>query len=442
MKLSQKILFVILSLVEISNRLLKGTFREPQCDKLWWYYPFETVLKSILKSKIVNHQSSITLLALTLLFTPSAYSQEETSLLDNISLNGYMKYMNTVLLPPRDSGRMITDNLIHNRLNYTWYLNENFTFKTSMRNRIFYGELTRLLGTTYSQIGEDPGFLDLSILWVDDESFVLHTIFDRMNLTYQKDDWEVIVGRQRINWGMNLVWNPNDIFNSYSFFDFDYEERPGTDAVQVNYFTGPTSSVSVVYELADSLKGSSFAAKYKWNTNNYDLQLFGGYQKEYFVAGLGWAGDIKGAGFRGEGTYFIPQDVGDYQFVGSIDADYTLTNGMFLHISYLFNSIGINASEGDYAAYYFDRNLSVQTLSPAMHNIFAETSGAFTPILTGSIAGMVNPSDGSWFIGPGVTWSVAENFDLLTFAQLFRGDPRTLYGDGGSILFLRFKYSF
>ena len=372
----------------------------------------------------------------------SLAQDEEPKLLDNMSLNGYVKYMNTVLLPPRDSGQMITDNLIHNRLNYTWYVNDNFTFKTSMRNRIFYGELTRLLGTTYAQIGDDPGFFDFSILWINDESFAMHTIFDRLNLTYQKGDWEVIAGRQRINWGMNLIWNPNDIFNSYSFFDFDYEERPGTDAIQVNYFTGAASSISVVYELADSLKGSSFAAKYKWNTNNYDMQFFGGYQKTFYVMGAGWAGDIKGAGFRGEGTYFIPQNQGDYQFVGAIDVDYTLSSGLYFQVSYLYNSQGINTGTGDYAAYYFDRNLSVQTLSPAMHNLFGQVSGSFTPILTGSLSGMMNPSDDSWFIGPGLTWSIEENFDFLAFAQLFRGDPRTLYGDGGSILFLRFKYSF
>ena len=34
-------------------------------------------------------------------------------------------------------------------------------------------------------------------------------------------------GRQRINWGQTFVWNVNDVFNAYSYFDFDYKERPG-----------------------------------------------------------------------------------------------------------------------------------------------------------------------------------------------------------------------
>jgi hypothetical protein len=63
-------------------------------------------------------------------------------------------------------------------------------------------------------------------------------------LDYTAGKWQFRVGRQRINWGVNLVWNPNDVFNSFSYFDFDYEERPGSDAVRVQYYTGTTSSAS------------------------------------------------------------------------------------------------------------------------------------------------------------------------------------------------------
>jgi hypothetical protein len=41
-----------------------------------------------------------------------------------------------------------------------------------------------------------------------------------------------------------------------------------------------------------------------------------------------------------------------------------------------------------------------------------------------------------------VDWSAFENFDVLATGQFFRGDPMTLFGDGGSFLFMRFKYSF
>ncbi|MCG8318265.1 MAG: hypothetical protein MI921_02070 [Cytophagales bacterium] len=51
-----------------------------------------------------------------------------------------------------------------------------------------------------------------------------------------------VIGKHRINWGKSYVWNPNDVFNAYSFFDFDYEERRGTDALLIKYTTSPFSS--------------------------------------------------------------------------------------------------------------------------------------------------------------------------------------------------------
>jgi len=387
------------------------------------------------------------LFAFILIAGNTAIAQEDTfldSLKYKTSLNGYVKYMHTVIVPEADTSELITDNFFHNRLNFQWNLNKHWTFNSSMRNRLFWGELVRLNNEAFSTLGQDPGFLDLSILWSNGDSYALHTIFDRLFFTYEKGKLNIIAGRHRVNWGMTFIWNPNDIFNSYSFFDFDYEERPGTDAIEVNYYTSATSQVGLVFELSDSLKGSSLAARYRWNAKTYDFQVFGGYQRQNIVLGGGWAGDIKGAGFRGEGTYFIP-DSGldqDDQFVGSMDIDYSFPKGLTLQMSYLFNSTGLNSSTGDYSAFFLDRALSAQTLSPAMHNLFFQGAYPVSPIVNVSLATMLNPADGSWFIGPNVTWSVFENFDFLFTGQLFRGDPMTLFGDGGSFLFMRFKYSF
>jgi hypothetical protein len=315
-----------------------------------------------------------------------------------------------------------------------------------MRNRFFWGELTRQLQPFYDTLGRDPGFFDLSILWTNGESYALHTVFDRMFFIYERNNLELSVGRQRINWAMTFIWNPNDLFNTYSFFDFDYEERPGSDAIQLNYYSSYTSQAGVVYELGDSLQSSKLAARYRWNTNTYDIQLLGGYQARYYVLGFGWAGDIKGAGFRGEGSYFIPEQGLNAveQFVGAVDLDYAFSNriNLMVQASYLFNSLGLNERSGDYTAFYLDRTLSAQTLSPAKHNVFLQSSGQLSPIINTSLAAMINPSDGSAFIGPTLDWSVVENFDILLAGQFFRGRPSTLYGDGGSFLFMRFKYSF
>ena len=70
--------------------------------------------------------------------------------------------------------------------------------------------------------------------------------FDRLFIEWNKEKWNIRIGRQRINWGINLAFNPNDIFNAYNFLDFDYEERPGVDAARVQYYYGSFSGLDLV----------------------------------------------------------------------------------------------------------------------------------------------------------------------------------------------------
>ena len=130
------------------------------------------------------------------------------------------------------------DNLTHNRLNLAWYPNDEFTVIIEMRNRLFVGSSVNNFSNYGELIDSINDFFNLSYNVIDNENMVLNMMFDRLYVQWVKNDWEIKLGRQRINWGVNLAWNPNDWFNAYSFFDFDYEERPGSDAVRVTYYTG------------------------------------------------------------------------------------------------------------------------------------------------------------------------------------------------------------
>ena len=102
-----------------------------------------------------------------------------------------------------------------------------------------------------------------------------------------------------MNWGVNLISNPNDLFNQYSFYDFDYPERPGSDAVRVQRFLGFNSRMEVAVRPASDLEQSVAAFLYAFGARGYDIQLMGGYYRERFVAGAGFAGDFRGSRNQG-----------------------------------------------------------------------------------------------------------------------------------------------
>ena len=118
-------------------------------------------------------------------------------------------------------------------------------------------------------------------------------MIDRLYLQWNDDSWQFKVGRQRINWGVNLAWNPNDIFNAYSLYDFDYEERPGTDALRFQKFIGYAGGYEIAIKIADNWDEFTAAAMaYKWNVKGFDLQALGGIMKNNLTAGIGWAGNL------------------------------------------------------------------------------------------------------------------------------------------------------
>jgi hypothetical protein len=384
---------------------------------------------------------------------PTKYSKEyiaplkSNAQLKEFNFNGYIKDLYMFYKPekpiPGIDADKLSSNLIHNRLNFRWYPSRNFTFAMEARNRLFFGQLIREFPQYEEYIDNDRGVVDLSGTIISGNEWFLHSMIDRAWIEYIKGNWQIRGGRQRINWGLNLVWNPNDIFNTFSYFDFDYEERPGTDAVKIQYYTGFTSSAELVYKIGNNANETAVAGMYRFSKFSYDFQFLGGWVGKDLVLGTGWTGDIEGGGFRGEASWFIPRNDKVYSkeaLVASISGDYTFKNSLYLHGSVLYNTHGTTGKAG--GRQFFEHDISVKNLSMGRWNLFSQISYPFTPLFSGNISGIMNPCDGSFFLGPTLTYSLGNNLELMATGQLFFGETVTEYGELGKALFGRLKWSF
>jgi hypothetical protein len=355
----------------------------------------------------------------------------------------YYKPVETIPVNPTDSLDYLFLNQIHNRLNFKWFATEKITFDLEMRNRLFFGQMVSKFPGYEDMINQDGGYIDLGAVLISADSWFLHSSIDRAWIDYTYNKWQVRVGRQRVNWGINLVWNPNDIFNTFSYFEFDYEERPGTDGVKIQYYTGETSSAELVYKIGHNNDETAVAGMYRFARFNTDFQFLGGWMGKDYVLGGGWSGDIKGGGFRGEVSWFIPResDNGSYEaVVASVSGDYFLKNSLYLHAGILYNSHGTTGDAGGRS--FFSPDISAKMLSFGRYNLFGQISYPFTPLFSGSFSSMLNPCDGSFFIGPTFTYSLSNNWELMVNGQLFYGDEGTEYGDYGQAIFGRVRWSF
>ncbi len=364
-----------------------------------------------------------------------------------VTFNGYIKDLYMYYKPGRQipglDANYLSSNLIHNRLNFRWYANSRFTLAVEARNRVFFGQMIRQFPIYKEYIDVDNGFFDLSGTIASGDAWFIHSIIDRAWLDYMNGNWQVRVGRQRINWGINLVWNPNDVFNTFSYFDFDYEERPGTDAVKIQYYTGVTSSAQLVYKIGRNENETAVAGMYRFSKFSYDFQFLGGWVGKDYVIGGGWSGDIRGGGFRGEASWFVPrvENNGSYEaLVASVSGDYTFENSLYVHAAALFNSRGATENAG--GRQFFDQNISAKMLSLAKYDLFGQVSYPFTPLFSGNFAGMANPLDGSSFVSPSLTYSLGNNLELMLTGQLFFGRTGTEFGEMGKAAYGRLKWAF
>ncbi len=360
----------------------------------------------------------------------------------NIDLNGYAQNMQTAWAPKGDQ-ELVLSNSITNRINFSWYPHQDLTFRFGLRNIFDYGQFVSMVPFYSKFATQDAGYADLTEEITSGKSYILYSNIDRLNLTFTYDKLELQIGRQRVNWGINSVWTPNDIFNSSSFINFDYLEKPGSDAVRLQYYLDFATSIELVSKL-DYDDNLTLAGRFKFNKWNYDFQFLGGLSNVDYIFGVGWAGDIYKAGFTGEFTYFKNRDDelnSEEQFVSSIGANYTFTNGLFILSEFLYNSVG-KTDKVNLLNNIFNMDYSAKQLSPARYSIFAQAAYPITPLLNSSFAIILNPSDRSMLLSPTLEFSLNEDIYLLTSGQFFLGDDFTEWGGYGQFYYLRIKWNF
>tara|TARA_Y100000994_G_scaffold76703_1_gene63349 strand:+ start:4028 stop:5173 length:1146 start_codon:yes stop_codon:yes gene_type:complete len=349
----------------------------------------------------------------------------------SFSLNGYVKYLPAYM----DYSFFESENnhLIHNRINFRGYFGDNLSIGLELRNRVFFNDIPSIQG--------DDGLVNMSYFIVREDNFVFNSMIDRLWLKYQKDKIEISIGRQRVNWGVNTIWNNNDLFNAYNFIDFDYIERPGSDVVRFIYTGDNLSSFELVY-MPNERKGYALAGLYKLNSFGYDFQLLAANYFNDIVLGGGWAGNIKNAGFKGELSYFFDKENIENSLSFSSSLDYSTKNGFYFLGSYLYNSNGMNESNFLSLININANVLSPKNLMPSKHSYLLQVNKPISPPLNMSLNILYGKGIKLLYVSPSLSYDISSNLDAGVIVQYFYLDN---FGDFKNLLkgyYLQLKYSF
>jgi hypothetical protein len=366
------------------------------------------------------------------------------------SLSGYLNDMQTTYHIEQTG--WLWENQAHNRLKMNLYPADWLKISLQARTRFIQGNTYSSFPGYAGIIGRDAGWLDLTVstdgAYNEKTGYIFTSTLDRAYIEFSFVDFVATIGRQRINWGQTFVWNPNDIFNAYSYFDVDYPERPGSDALRLQYYTGITSNIEFVAKL-DSASQITAAGYFRFNALGYDFQLIGGILAgQDLVLGTGWSGNISNTSFRGEVSYFrdlhhFADTTGSLLF--SAGFDHTFRNSLWVQTEVLYSAFAKDMQMNNFVQ-LFSTDMSIKRIGFTEWSLFASLSYPISPLLNASLAGMYYPDWKGFFLGPSVDLSLSNNLKASMIFQGFSAELEALHGSlqrqNTFIGYLRLKWNF
>ena len=371
---------------------------------------------------------------LSMALTTGLMAQDSLS----VSLDGYVKDLQIVQWYAANNSVYLID-LVHNRISTRTQCGA-WSVRFDLRNRIFIGDNIIMSPQLANQLDADPGWMDMSFIWINESRVTAHTIADRAYVQYSGGRFDVTAGRQRINWGIHNIWNPNDIFNAYNFLDFDYEERPGSDALRIRTYLPKNQTLELAAAVADTGVFTG-AALYAWNWKQFDFQALAGIFQGDAVVGGGWAGHMGDMGWKGEWSYFIPPDSTSSNsqiFTAAMGMDRSFGNDWYAALSGLY----ISDPEEEQLLQATDLTRTARSLFPFEWSFHAMAMYAVSPIQSAAFSCIYVPDEDILLLMPMYTCDVSDVLDIDITAQSFFGKTDAEFKHQFTAWYLRGRWSF
>jgi hypothetical protein len=228
------------------------------------------------------------------------------------------------------------------------------------------------------------------------------------------------IGRQAVNWGSALIWNPTDLFEEVFLTDY-WAERKGLNAVRVYVPMREEFRLTAVAATGDTV----------WSHNRYGVKAsLARWRADMSVVWMDdvandrlvWGLDVKGTAILGywvEAAAFAPKnpDVDPYQqAVLGVDYSFPVLGTLYVAGQYYYNGQGrAHADAYDWAALATGRQPNL-----AMHYASLIATLAATPDLSVAMTSIVNLDDSTWLMTPYLiyTW---RDFRVTAGANIFAG---------------------
>lgn len=222
-----------------------------------------------------------------------------------------------------------------------------------------YGILDTLEAGLRSDLGDRDSFLGAEGVLTSSEHLEWLQRLYRGYLRFESEYVELIVGRQRVAWGVGRLWNPIDRFGAIGPLAIEGDQVLGIDAIDAKWLYDGFSYLELVYSPGTSRDRARYAARLHTVVLDADLSLMGGLFQRAPTVGADFARNLGGAAFRFEVIYTRPEHevwkidepepgpLGDFwQAVFSIDGTLPVGSGITLLLEHLYNGNALGFGSG------------------------------------------------------------------------------------------------
>lgn len=328
------------------------------------------------------------------------------------------------------------------RLGYDARYKEWFQVHVDYDNEFHFGNLIPEPEFGLTRRRQEPAWWDLHHVILDRDHAYWDTSLYRAYASFRSSTTTLTVGRQRIGWGTARFWSPADVFNPLNPLQIEAQERQGVDGAYFEWDVASNLTWSTAVLPQNRWAEGTVATRASTHVSGFDLAGFVGQFEEDWSAGGEIAGQVGGAGVRGEVTYrwrdeSRPEDDALRFTVG---ADYAFPNTFYLVGEYFYNQgqPGVGPEFDPTALLIF----SSEIFTLNRHFLSAGIGYDVTPLFHIDTYAVWDVAGGSLFLMPQARYNLTSNTDLTVGGQFFTGGDGSEFGMLHHTFFAEFTVHF
>lgn len=375
--------------------------------------------------------------ALHFLHSPSPAAAEDSS--DNTTeLHGYYKIL------PISSRSTTSDEeffAVTNRLRLDFKKQLNpWEFCLTLDNEAVVNDFadTPDFDAIRSQEQKKVAALDLDKVSTDnDHLYLKHSIY-RAYVKYYQPEFQATVGKQAIDFGKLRFYSPLDVFNPVGELAIEHDERPGVDAVNLNYSPEAFAGINAVVAPGRNDETTGGGLKLYHKISTYDAALIAATVRKDQIYGFSFDGYLKSAGFRGELAH-VREDNGRNFPRAGLGLDYTFSDKLYGLVEQFYNGGNDDTDSTAFTTSYLTAR-RVMSLKRNLTSLWLKYS--LTPLWTLNNYVVYDWDGKSAALNPEMVYNLSRNVDLKLGTQFFWGNDGAEFGSYENVYYAEVKLFF